>query len=78
MEHKQIQDIEMNIAIKPSLNVTEGLELDQQPELKLVNRSNGLPVSNYSCIAFLNGKDQDIYPKGYRVTYQSKITIFLF
>ena len=49
----------------PSLNVTEGEEFDEQPSVMLFNPSSGKPISGVGCVAVINGKNDDIYPKGY-------------
>lgn len=49
----------------PSLSVTEGDELQDQPAIKLFGSSTGKPISGVGCIAVINGKNEDIYPKRY-------------
>ena len=56
----------------PSLIVTEGDEFPIQPAIKLRNKQNSMPIPGVGCIAYLKGKNNDIYPRGYRFSLYSK------
>ena len=55
----------------PSLSVIEGEDFPIQPALKLLNSLTGAPISGVGCVAYLDGKNNDIYPRGYKFSLKS-------
>jgi hypothetical protein len=58
----------MNVLVykEPSLNVYEGEEFPDQPLIRLLYLYSGNPVVGVSCVALLNGKSNDTFPRGFR------------
>ena len=59
------------IAREPSLSVVEGEELANQPVIRLINSLTGAPISGVGCIAYIDGNNEEIYPRGYRLSLKS-------
>ena len=65
------------IAREPSLSVVEGEELANQPVIRLVNSLTGAPISGVGCIAYIDGKNEDVYPRGYRLSLKNESLKYL-
>lgn len=55
----------------PSNQVREGDELANQPKIALKDNLTGSPISNVGCVAFIKGKNNDTYPRGYKFAVNS-------
>ncbi len=65
MEETGDQRMFVDVVSWPSLSVTEGLPLPQQPKFMVRYTNTGNPVKGVGCIAYLVGKGDDLYPAGY-------------
>ncbi len=70
MQEDEEYGMVVNVTRPPSLAVIEGDELEVQPAIRLTSKMSGRPVVGVGCVTLLIGKDEDVFPKGYRTTLE--------
>lgn len=59
----------MMITREPSKFVKEGEDFPVQPAFRLFYKNTMSPVTGVGCVALVNSKNDGVYPKGYRLTF---------